>query len=61
MKTVIVLAIGFWIGRQIYVNFDKEETKRKEAKVRQRLAQFFQQQGFSKSESLLKAQQLLKT
>lgn len=61
MKTVIVLAIGFWIGRQIYVNFDKEETKRKEAKVRQRLVQFFQQQGFSKSESVLKAQQLLKT
>lgn len=60
MKTVIVLAIGFWIGRQIYVNFDKEEAKRKETKLRQRLIQLLQEQGFTKGEAALKTQQLLK-
>lgn len=60
MKTVIVLAIGFWVGRQIYVNFDKEEAKRKETKLRQRLIQLLQEQGFTKGEATLKTQQLLK-
>jgi len=59
MKTVLVLAIGFWIGRQIYINFDQEEAKQKEAKLKEKLLQYFQKQGFSKKEAELKANSFL--
>ena len=59
MKTVLVLAIGFWIGRQIYINFDQEEAKQKEAKLKEKLLQYFQKQGFSKKEASEKVEQFL--
>ncbi|MEM9884333.1 MAG: hypothetical protein AAF849_00455 [Bacteroidota bacterium] len=57
MKTVLVLAIGFWIGRQIYINFDQEEARQKEAKLKEKLLQYFQKQGFSEKEANVKVQQ----
>ena len=51
MKTVITLAIGFFIGRQIYINYDKSEARKKEAAVKDRLKEFLQDNGLSQKEA----------
>lgn len=51
MRTVIALAIGFWVGRQIYINYDKEEARRKEADVKRRMKQFLEDNGLTRTEA----------
>lgn len=51
MKTVIALAIGFWVGRQIYINYDKEEALKKEAQVKKRMKQFLEDNGLTQTEA----------
>ncbi len=51
MKTVITLAIGFFIGRQIYINYDKNEARKKEAEVKDRLKQFLQENGLNEKDA----------
>ncbi len=51
MKTVITLAVGFFIGRQIYINYDKNEARKKEAEVKNRLKQFLQENGLNEKEA----------
>ncbi|MBL4574817.1 MAG: hypothetical protein JKY51_01795 [Opitutaceae bacterium] len=51
MKTVITLAIGFLIGRQIYINYDKNEARKKESEVKDRLKQFLQDNGLDHKEA----------
>lgn len=33
MRTILTLALGIWIGRQIYINWDKGTAKKKEAEM----------------------------
>ncbi len=37
MKTVLTLAVGFWIGRQVYLNHSKKQAMEKEAAVKKQL------------------------
>lgn len=59
MRTVIALAIGFWVGRQIYINYDKEEARRKEAKAKNRLKQFLEENGLTRTEAHEQSDEIL--
>ncbi len=51
MKTILTLGVGFWLGRQIYVNYDKRTALKKEAQLKARLRKFLEDNDFSKTES----------
>lgn len=51
MKTILTLGVGFWLGRQIYINYDKRTALRKEAELKKRLLDFLEENDFSKAES----------
>ena len=51
MKTILTLGVGFWLGRQIYVNYDKRTALKKEAQLKARLQKFLEDNDFSKAES----------
>lgn len=51
MKTILTLGVGFWLGRQIYVNYDKRTALKKEAQLKARLQKFLEDNDFSKTES----------
>ena len=59
MKTIITLGIGFWLGRQIYINYDKKESRQKEARLKKRLLDFLEVNNFSKTESKKQAKTIL--
>ena len=50
MKTVAALAIGFWLGRQLYINYDRQQAIQKEAAVKRRLKNALGDLGISKAE-----------
>ena len=50
MRTVITLAIGFWLGRQIYIKHDKQTALKKEEQMKNRLKSFLENNGLTKSE-----------
>ena len=51
MKTILTLGVGFWLGRQLYINYDKRTALRKEAQLKARLQQFLEQNDVSKTDS----------
>lgn len=51
MKTILTLGVGFWLGRQVYVNYDKRNTLKKEAQLKARLEKFLEAHDFSKAET----------
>jgi hypothetical protein len=51
MKTILTLGVGFWLGRQMYVNYDKRTALKKEAQLKARLQKFLEDNNFSKTES----------
>lgn len=61
MRTVIALAIGFWVGRQIYINFDKEEARQKEREAKKRLKKFLEENGLTVSEAKEQTNEILGT
>ena len=50
MRTVITLAIGFWLGRQIYIKYDKQTALKKEEQIKNRLKSFLEDNGLTKRE-----------
>ena len=50
MRTVVTLAVGFWLGRSIYINYDKAQAKKKEAQIKRKLSLFLKDNGLSKTE-----------
>lgn len=60
MRTVIALAIGFWVGRQIYINYDKEEARKKEAQAKKRLKKFLEENGLTRTEASEQSDEILK-
>lgn len=50
MKTVVTLGVGFWLGRQLYMNYDRKNTLRKERALKKRLSDFLEQQQFSEKD-----------
>lgn len=51
MRSLMSLALGFWIARQIYINYDKEEGIRKEANMKTKLQRFLADRGLSLAEA----------
>lgn len=60
MRTVLSLAVGFWLGRQIYIQYDKEEALRKEEIVKDRLKKYLEENGLTKAEAKEQTKDLLK-
>jgi len=50
MRTAITLAIGFWLGRQIYIKYDKQTALKKKEQIKNRLKSFLEDNGLTKSE-----------
>lgn len=42
MRTVLILAVGVWIGREIYTTLAKNQAKEREVKIRKSLEKFIQ-------------------
>lgn len=42
MKTILILAAGVWIGREIYTTLAKNQAKEREVKIRKALEKFIQ-------------------
>lgn len=51
MKTILTLSVGFWLGRQLYINYDKKEALKREVQVKKRLVDFLETNRFSKSDT----------
>ncbi len=49
--TVFTLAIGILIGRYIYINYDREQALKKEARLKQKLFETLEDLGLSRKES----------
>lgn len=43
MKTILILAAGVWIGREIYTTLAKNQAKEREVKIRKALEKFIQE------------------
>ena len=37
MRTILSLAVGFWLGRQLYVQYDKAEALKREQALQKRM------------------------
>ncbi|MEQ3656522.1 MAG: hypothetical protein ABNH00_11715 [Dokdonia sp.] len=59
MKTILTLGVGFWLGRQLYINYDKRTALKKEAQLKARLQQFLEDHNFSKAESKKQSNRLV--
>lgn len=43
MKTILILAAGVWIGREIYTTLAKNQAREREVKIRKTLEKFIQE------------------
>lgn len=59
MRSIMSLALGFWIARQIYINYDKEEAIRKEANMKNKLKKFLADRGLSLSEANKQTEEII--
>ncbi|MBQ21677.1 MAG: hypothetical protein CMD31_13060 [Flavobacteriales bacterium] len=50
MRTVVTLAVGFWLGRQLYVRYDREKVKKKQERVKSRLEAFLKENGLNQTQ-----------
>lgn len=50
MKALITFALGFVIARQLYINFDKEEARKKEAQIKSKVKSLLREVGLSERE-----------
>lgn len=59
MRTIVSLAVGFWLGRQLYIQYDKEEARQKEQRIKARLKEFLEGSGWAKPEATEQAKDIL--
>ena len=50
MRTILALAIGFWISRQLYLNYDKKKSQKREIQIRKQLLRLLKEQGMNEAE-----------
>ena len=50
MRTVFVLAVGIWIGRQIYLKHDKVKIEKRERAIKTRLESHLKGNGMRASD-----------
>lgn len=58
MRTIITLGLGFWMGRQLYINYDKRVAHQKELKVKKRLIDFIEKNKMNVTNPKKKVDQL---
>ncbi len=58
MRTVISLAVGFWLGRQLYLNYDREAALQKERRAKEKLKNFLERHGWPKGEANVQAREV---
>ena len=59
MRTIITLGVGFWLGRQLYINHDKRVARAKETRLKQRLISFLKEKDLDLKNAQKQADQLL--
>lgn len=59
MRTIITLGVGFWLGRQLYINHDKRVARAKETRLKQRLVSFLKEKDLDLKKAQKQADQLL--
>ena len=59
MKSIMSLALGFWIARQIYINHDKEKSMQKEARMKNKLKKFLSDHGLSLAEANKQTEEII--
>ncbi len=59
MRTLISLAVGFWLGRKLYLQYDKEEALKKEQALKDRLKKVLEESGLTKTEAQEQTSELL--
>ena len=59
MRTIITLGVGFWLGRQLYINHDKRVARARETRLKQRLVSFLKEKDLDLKNAQKKADQLL--
>ncbi len=61
MKSLMTFALGFFIARQVYINFDKQEARNKEARLKRKVEDLLEDIGLSKKEAQEHSTEILKT
>ena len=59
MRTIITLGVGFWLGRQLYINHDKRVARARETRLKQRLVSFLKEKDLDLKNAQKQADQLL--
>lgn len=59
-NTILAFGVGIFIGRYIYINYDKKEARRKEAQIKARLVETLENLGLSKREVKSRSHSILK-
>jgi hypothetical protein len=44
MRTVLMIAVGVWVGREIYMTLAKNQAREREVNIRKGLERFMQEQ-----------------
>ncbi len=47
MRTIMSLAVGFWLGRQLYIRYDQQEALEKERILKRKLQDLLKKHGVS--------------
>ena len=59
IRTVLALGVGFWLARQIYINQDKNEARKKEAQIKNRINNLLKEYGLTKTEMKEATQEIM--
>ncbi len=59
MRKIITLGVGFWLGRQLYINHDKRVARAKKTRLKQRLVSFLKEKDLDLKKAQKQADQLL--
>lgn len=62
MRTILILAAGVWIGREIYTTLSRNQEREREVKIRKKLEQFIKENlpALSPKEMQKKVENILK-
>ena len=50
MKTILALAVGFWIGREVYIRYDRQIVLDKEKQLKDKMKNLLKDGGWSTTE-----------
>ena len=59
MKTILTLGVGFWLGRELYLKYDKKATYRKRQQISKRLEVFLKSNGFNEQQQKVYSKEII--